>query len=443
MKTLRLRFTAISLLILSVSFNAMAAKDKFPDGTPVGEWFHQYGITPLEQLGRQYVVTDFGVKNDSTIVQTEALQRVIDLAAQNGGGVVVIPKGTFLSGSLFFKPKTHLHLADGGTLKGSDDISDFKIIDTRLEGQMLKYFAALVNAIKADSFTISGKGRINGNGLRYWRSFWLRRQYNPKCTNLEEMRPRLLYIAESKDVCLSGVRLENSPFWTTHLYRCDRVKLLNLDIYAPQKPVKAPSSDAVDIDVCKNILVKGCRIAVNDDAIAFKGGKGPDAESQACNGANEFIIIEDSHFGHCPGAMTFGSESLHTRNVIFRNCTVDGPSRLLWLKMRPDTRQKYEFITISNVKGYVKSMLCIRPWTQFFDMKGRSGYLMSYAENVTMRNLDIQCSTVFDVGRAPSQFELKSFTFENLKVEADKIGFVRDEIQDCTLKNVIINGDRF
>lgn len=99
-----------------------------------------------------------------------------------------------------------------------------------MEGQNLKYFAALVNAIGVDGFTISGEGRINGNGLRYWKSFSLRRQVNPKCTNLEELRPRLVHIADSKDVQLSGVRLENSPFWTTHLYRCENVKLLNLHI---------------------------------------------------------------------------------------------------------------------------------------------------------------------------------------------------------------------
>ena len=135
-----------------------------------------------------------------------------------------------MSGSLFFKPNTHLYIEKEGTLKGSDDISDFAVIDTRMEGQNLKYFAALVNAIGVDGFTISGEGRINGNGLRYWESFWLRRQVNPKCTNLEELRPRLVHIADSKDVQLSGVRLENSPFWTTHLYRCENVKLLNLHI---------------------------------------------------------------------------------------------------------------------------------------------------------------------------------------------------------------------
>ena len=129
------------------------------------------------------------------LMKAEKIQAVIDKASQDGGGVVYIPKGTFLSGSLFFKPNTHLYIEKGGTLKGSDDISHFAVIDTRMEGQNLKYFAALVNAIGVDGFTISGEGRINGNGLRYWKSFWLRRQVNPKCTNLEELRPPLVNIA--------------------------------------------------------------------------------------------------------------------------------------------------------------------------------------------------------------------------------------------------------
>ena len=101
-------------------------------------------------------------------------------------------------------------------------------MDTRIEGQSVKYFSALINADKVNGFTISGSGTINGNGLRYWKSFWLRRQWNPKCTNMDEMRPRLVYISNSNDVQLSGVRFINSPFWTTHLYRCNNVKLLGL-----------------------------------------------------------------------------------------------------------------------------------------------------------------------------------------------------------------------
>ena len=328
----------------------LSAKDVFPDGTPVPDWFRQTEIVNLQDLGKSYRITDYGVVNDSTVLQTEKIQAVIDKASQDGGGVVYIPKGTFLSGSLFFKPNTHLYIEKGGTLKGSDDISHFAVIDTRMEGQNLKYFAALVNAIGVDGFTISGEGRINGNGLRYWKSFWLRRQVNPKCTQLGRVAPRLVYIADSRDVQLSGVRLENSPFWTTHLYRCENVKLLNLSIFAPYEPVKAPSSDAIDIDVCTNVLVKNCYMSVNDDAIALKGGKGPWADQdKKNNGSNRNIIIEDCVYGFCHSALTCGSESIHDHNIVLRRCRLDNAKRLLWLKMRPDTPQNYEYITVENI----------------------------------------------------------------------------------------------
>ena len=155
------------MVLVSIS---VFGEDRFPDGTLIPDWFHNSVPTPVENHGKQFVITDYGVVNDSTLLQTEKIQAVIDLAAENGG-MVVIPKGTFLSGSLFFKPKTHLHIEEGGVMKGSDDISHFAIVNTRIEGQSLKYFAALINADKVDGFTISGKGTINGNGLRYWKSF--------------------------------------------------------------------------------------------------------------------------------------------------------------------------------------------------------------------------------------------------------------------------------
>ena len=33
------------------------------------------------------------------------------------------------------------------------------------------------------------------------------------------------------------------------------------------------SADGMDLDVCSNFLIKGCRFTVKDDAICFKGGK--------------------------------------------------------------------------------------------------------------------------------------------------------------------------
>jgi len=292
MNTQKYKLTLLLMIFMMLNLTAFA-KELFPDGTPIPDWFRQNKPTDITKLGKQYRITDYNLTNDSTVIQTQLIQAVIDKAHENGGGVVIIPKGTFLSGSLFFKKGTHLHLEEGGKLKGSDDISNFPLVMTRMEGQTLKYFAALVNADGLDGFTISGKGTIDGNGLRYWKSFWLRRAFNPNTTNMDEMRPRLVYISNCKNVQLSGVKLMNSPFWTTHLYKSENVKLLDLYIYSPEKPVKAPSTDAVDIDACKNVLIKNCYMSVNDDAVALKGGKGPRADKDPNNGANQNIIIED------------------------------------------------------------------------------------------------------------------------------------------------------
>ena len=113
-----------SLLFCLPSF----AQEKFPDGTLIPDWFRQNEIVNIETLGGKYKIIDHGVVNDSTLLQTEKIQAVIDQASSKGGGVIIIPKGTYLSGALFFKPKTHLYLEEGAVLKGSDDISNFPII---------------------------------------------------------------------------------------------------------------------------------------------------------------------------------------------------------------------------------------------------------------------------------------------------------------------------
>ena len=220
---MKLRNITLALAFVT-SLLAQAKFTTWPDGKPVDDWFNNAKAPAVSKLGKQYVVTEHGVQaGDSTVIQTEALQAVIDKAAANGGGVIVIPEGTYLSGSLFFKPGTHLHIAKGGKLKGSDAITHYKIIKTRLEGQTIDYFAALVNAEGVDGFTITGEGMIDGNGHKFYDEFWLRRKVNRKCTNLEALRPRMLYVSNSKDVTVHGIKMVNSGFWTNHLYNCSRI----------------------------------------------------------------------------------------------------------------------------------------------------------------------------------------------------------------------------
>ena len=169
----------VVIFLLLCTHSAWA--DNWPDGTPIDAWFADTTKVNVDQLGKKYIVTDYGVSTNPTIVQTAALQAVIDRCHKEGGGVVVIPAGTFMSGALFFKGDTHL--SEGATLKGSDRIADYPVLETRFEGETCKYFSAFINADHADGFTITGSGTIDGNGYRYWQEFWIRRKWNPQCTN--------------------------------------------------------------------------------------------------------------------------------------------------------------------------------------------------------------------------------------------------------------------
>ena len=419
---------AVLTLTASAKPKGKKAVETWPDGTVMDAWFMEKGRVDVNALGRQYVLTDYGVLAGSTDVQTRQIQAVIDRCAQEGGGVVVVPTGTFKTGALFFKQGTHLHLSEGAVLLGSERIIDFPILTTRIEGETCKYFAALVNADGLDGFTITGKGTIDGNGLKYWQEFWIRRQWNPQCTNKDAQRPRLTYVSNSRNVTIQDVHLINSPFWTNHVYKSNHVRYLDCyiyapteNVYAPQPKRGAPSSDAIDIDVCTDVLVDGCFMHVNDDAVVLKGGKGTWADKDSTNGNCERILIQNCHYGRVHGCLTFGSESLHDRNVILRNCQTDNADRVLWLKMRPDTPQHYEYVLVENITGHCGRFLFIHPWTQFFKPGDRKDMPLSRCNNVTLRNNNVDTKTMLDV-KTSDKYELIDFTMDGQPIDFSKAG---------------------
>lgn len=435
--------TRLFILIIFAGVLIASCRQKtmetFPDGTVMSEWFSDTAKVDVTTLGEMYSIADYGAVDDDSTINTKVIQQLIDKVSNEGGGIIVVPRGTFRSGALFFKPKTHLHVEEGGMLKGSDDIADYPIMESRMEGQNLDYFPALVNAYNVTGFTISGKGTIDGNGKKFWEAFWQRRRENPQCTNLEVSRPRLVFIRGSDNVYIQDVRLQNTGFWTTHLYQCNYAKILDVYIFAPRTPVPAPSSDALDLDVCSNVLVRGCYMSVNDDAIALKGGKGPWADEDPNNGPNTNILIENNTFGFCHSALTCGSESIHNRNILMRNCKVEDVARLIHLKMRPDTPQKYEYITMENIQGSGMNCIYIRPWTQFFDLKGRETPPVSVSENITFRNISMKVKSFTNIGITEHD-KLRNFTFENMDIEAENPGIDTTVFDGIVLKNVIVNG---
>ena len=413
-------FLAVAALILP---NACSSRDGgfWPDGSPVDGWFIAESAPVSGAEAEEFDITAFGAVQDSTLLQSAAIQRTIDAAAVSGG-TVVIPEGVWLSGALFFKPGTHLLLKEGAVLKGSTNVDDFPDIPVHIEGVLQPYVSALVNADRCDGFSIRGAGTLDGCGAPFWDAFWARRKENPDCTNLEVRRPRMIGISNSKDITIEGIRLRNSPFWNIHLYKCSRVKVSGIDVYAPVKPVRAPSSDGIDLDGCEDVHIKDCSFATCDDLISLKGGKGPWADEDPDNGADARILVEDCRFGHGPGVLVFGSECVKAENVILRNSIVDGTDRLVWLKMRPDTPQEYRHVLVENITGRVKYGIFVKPWTQFFDLKGREDIPKSYASDILIRNCALDCNVARYIAEDPEQFELEDIVLKDNDLSCERSG---------------------
>ena len=399
-------------LLAFLPWISVPAADYWPVGSPVDGCFsaRRHPVSGAE--ARRFKITDYGAVRGSDALQTAAIQRTIDAAAAAGGGTVVIPKGAWYTGALFFRPHTHLLLAGGAILKGSTDITDYPDVPVHIEGVLQPYAAAILNADACDGFTLSGRGTLDGCGQPFWEQFWATRKANPACTNLEVRRPRMISISNSADICISGLKLRNAGFWNIHLYKCRRVQISGIDIEAPVQPVKAPSSDGVDLDGCEDVHITGCCFATGDDLIAVKGGKGPWADTEPDKAPNARILVDDCRFGHGPGALVFGSECVKAENVLLRRCRAEGTTRLLWLKMRPDTPQTYRHIRIEKVRGSVGSVIYVKPWTQFFDLKGREDIPRSFAEDVTFSRCRLECKKIRRIVEAPDQYDLRGIVLE-------------------------------
>ena len=389
------------------------------------------------------LVTDHGAVPDGRTINTQAIQRAIGAAQKNGGGRVVIPKGTFRSGSIFLAQDVELHLADGATLLGSNDIADYPKRNTRIEGHFEPWRMALINAAEIDHLRITGAGGaagVDGNGILFWAAFWQRRKENPKCTNLEVERPRMFFIDRCRNVQLSDLKLRDSGFWNVHLYRCRDVVVENLDIFSPGTvPVRAPSTDGIDIDSCQDVVVRNCNISVDDDCIAIKGSKGPLADKDPDSPPVDNVLVEHCTFGDGHGVVTLGSEASTVRNVTVRHCTVKGKNNLVRLKLRPDTPQLYENLLYEHITvAGTGRVFDVKPWTQFFDLKGHAPPGRT-VRNVTIRHITGDYGSLGVIhGNAGDRIDAITLAEIDLKLRDED--FNLGPVTDLRATNVKVNG---
>ena len=389
-------------------------------------------------------ITDFGAVAGSEKLNTDAIQAAIDAAAAKGGGTVVIPAGVFRSGSVFLKQGVALHLAEGAVLKGSENIADYPKRMTRIEGHFEPWRMALVNAEGLTGVRLSGPGKLDGSGPVFWRAFWQRRKENPKCTNLEVERPRLVFIDRCSDVRITNMALEDSGFWNLHLYRCRDVLVEGVRITIPSSTpdLRGPSTDGIDIDSSQDVTVRKCYISTHDDNIALKGSMGPHAGQDKDSPPVENILVEDTEIGDGNGLITCGSEATLVRNVTARNCLLSGRATLLTLKLRPDTPQHYENITMENITlAGGGRLLNVAPWRQFFDLQGQPPPSRQ-VNSITLRNIRGTYRTL-GVLQGNAGDILRDITLENIDVTLADEKFALGAVENLVLKNVVVNGKPF
>jgi polygalacturonase len=159
-------------------------------------------------------------------------------------------------------------------------------------------------------------------------------------------RPKLMVLRDCKRVLLEGTTFQNSPDWNLHLHFCEDVTIRNIIV---RNPWYSQNGDGLDIDACRNVIVRGARLDVGDDALCLKSGKEPDAwqVGRAC----ENILIEDCVVYHGHGGFTIGSEmSGGVRNVRINNCVFIGTDIGLRFKTQRGRGAIVENIYISNIR---------------------------------------------------------------------------------------------
>ncbi len=268
-------------------------------------------------------ITVTAAKGDGTTDDTRAIQQALDVAAGKHD-IVTLRPGTYLVGSLFVKSATRFDLPRGVTLRGIQKLEAYPLMPTRVAGIEMTWPAALVNVYKQTDVQITGEGTIDGDGSYWWKSYWdLRAAYEPRglrwASDYDAKRPRLIQIFDSSNVRLDGPLLTRSGFWTVHICYSHDVTVDHIAI-RNNEGGKGPSTDGIDIDSSKKILVQHADIDVNDDALCLKAGR--DADGLRVHRPTENIILRDSIIRSGAAAVTIGSEtSGGFRNIEAYNLT--------------------------------------------------------------------------------------------------------------------------
>jgi polygalacturonase len=229
---------------------------------------------------QRYDVRAFGAMGDGATKDTAAIQRALDACAKTGG-TVVVPPGTYLTGSIYLGDATELHLEAGATLLGSPDLADYNAPDAYPQnwGSVKEGWSAkhLILALERRNVSITGRGAIDGNGRAFFDDKptyfgtrgWRLGAIGPRGARSEQRRPgQGIVFIECEGVAVQGVTLRDMPCWSCFFHGCAHVAVGGVTV---RNGIRNLNTDGFDVDSCRHVRLGDCDIETGDDAIAIRG----------------------------------------------------------------------------------------------------------------------------------------------------------------------------
>jgi len=239
----------------------------------------------------------YGAKGDGQTNDGPAIQKAIDACTEAGGGVVWVPPGNFLTGTIVLKNNVTLRLSPGATLWGSRQMADYSTNH-------------LIFAENAENIAIEGDGTINGNGDAFW---------DPNFKAKEPRPSPLIELIGCRNVHIRDVRIRNQPGWGIRPWQCDGVFIHGISMITD---MRGPNTDGIDPDSSRNVFISDSYIETGDDAICLKTDKRPgESTARPC----ERVTVDNCILISAQSAIKLGTASWGDfRDCTFGNCVISG-----------------------------------------------------------------------------------------------------------------------
>ena len=239
-----------------------------------------FTVLNLTSHSAVYNVMDFSARNDGKILTTSQIQNAIDRCFINGGGVVYVPRGEYLVGTLNLKSNVEFQLESGAVLIATTDLSQYQKHNEQPAG--------VFYTEDSHNVSITGQGRIFGQGMEFMYkdsakiikgdvNKYIRQGYDFRKVDSglgdgpvmpKDRYHQMIIFSNCTNVVLKDFEVVDAPYWTFLIVHCDRVNVTDISI---DNNLLIPNSDGLDINSSSNVNVSGCIISCGDDAIVLAG----------------------------------------------------------------------------------------------------------------------------------------------------------------------------